>query len=192
MKATSQAKLSAALLSEHGYKISTSGVQKAEKAGRIKRERHGWFDVAKCLKALQRNSNPDARRRGSKRSAGRSTKKTATEETASTANVASGGAGELAAPASTESLADASRRKEIALANLNEVKLAVQRGELVDLAEINAFVAGMIIRAREILMRMPGEMRDRLARETDAVKVGEMLDKEIRRALGQLAEYKVC
>src|ERR1035441_6382124 len=44
-----------------------------------------------------------------------------------------------------ESFTEAQRRKEVALAGLRETELAVIRGELVNVGEVNAFVSGMIV-----------------------------------------------
>ena len=175
MKVNSYRKLAAAL-TERGRPLTEGALRLAVKDGRIARDANGRFDVDKCLKHLKERTRPDASRRGSMARKGTATKAKAL-----------GGRGKRATP---ETLTDAARRKEIALADLRELELAQKRGELVDLAEINAWVAGMIMRARDILMQLSGETRDRLARQKDPVKVGEVIDKEVRRALRELAEYK--
>lgn len=89
-----------------------------------------------------------------------------------------------------ETYAEASRRKETALANLRELELTQKRGEFVSLAEINAHIAGMVIHSRDILLRLPGEMSDRLAKETKPVKIRKLLESEVDRCLRGLAEFK--
>ena len=89
-----------------------------------------------------------------------------------------------------ESFAEAARRKEVALADLRETELAVLRGELVNVAEVNAFVSGMIVRARDIFVRMPVELCDRIAAESSPIRIRELIEAEITRALLQLSQFK--
>lgn len=89
-----------------------------------------------------------------------------------------------------ESFAEAQRRKEIALADLRELELATGRGELVKLAEVNAWISGMVVRARDILTRIAPELCDRLAKETNPQRVRELIELEVNRALTQLSEFK--
>ena len=91
-----------------------------------------------------------------------------------------------------ESLAQSQARKEKAIADRREIEVEKMRGELAPIGEINAWISGMITKARDVLLRMPGELRDRLAQETDAVKVDQLLSAEINRALGELAEFRVA
>jgi hypothetical protein len=64
------------------------------------------------------------------------------------------------------------------------------RGELVNVAEVNAFVSGMIVRARDIFVRMPVELCDRLASESSPIRIRELIEAEITRALLQLSQFK--
>jgi hypothetical protein len=89
-----------------------------------------------------------------------------------------------------ETLFEAQRRKEIALADLRELELAVKRGELAPVAEVNAFVSSMILRARDIVSRIAPELRDRLAKETDPIRIQELIEVETTRALTQLSQFK--
>lgn len=86
--------------------------------------------------------------------------------------------------------AEGRRRKELALAELHEMKVLERRRELVSIGAINAWVAGMIIAARDILLQIGPELADKLAQQSDPIRCREMIDKEIRRALGRLAQYK--
>ena len=88
-----------------------------------------------------------------------------------------------------ETFIDAQRRKEIALANLREQELAIKAGELAPISEINNHVAGMILRSRDILLRIGPELRDRLAQESDAITIQKMIDAEVFRALAALSEF---
>ena len=87
-------------------------------------------------------------------------------------------------------MADAVRRKEIAVANKHELDYQTKKGSQVSVTEVNAFVAGMIIEARDILLRVPGELRDRLAKESDPANVEAMLQVEVDRILGRLSEFQ--
>jgi hypothetical protein len=99
-------------------------------------------------------------------------------------------ANEDKAASGEESHFDASRRKERAIADLRELELSVKRGELVKIGEMNAWVSGMILRAREILTRIAPELRDRLAKETDPNRIQELIDAEVSRALVQLSQFR--
>ena len=89
-----------------------------------------------------------------------------------------------------ESFFEAQRRKEVALASLRELELAMEKGELVKVAEVNAFVSSMILRARDILSRIAPELCDRLAKETDPSRIRELIDAEVLRALTQLSAFR--
>ncbi len=93
-------------------------------------------------------------------------------------------------PTGEETMADAVRRKEIAVANKHELDYQTKKGSQVSVTEVNAFVAGMIIEARDILLRVPGELRDRLAKESDPANVEAMLQVEVDRILGRLSEFQ--
>ena len=91
---------------------------------------------------------------------------------------------------SGETFIEAQTRKERALANQHEFKAAQMRGDLVEVVLVNEWIAGMILRSRDILLRMAPELKDRLTHETDPVAVEELLDGEVRRALAELATFK--
>jgi hypothetical protein len=89
-----------------------------------------------------------------------------------------------------ESFNQAQRRKEVAIADLRELELKQKRGELVPVSDVNAFVSGMIVRARDILLRLAPELRDRLATCTDPLECEGMVTDEVYRALRELSEYE--
>jgi hypothetical protein len=80
--------------------------------------------------------------------------------------------------------------KEQYLAELRRLELEQKQGDLVQLAVVNAWVAGMIIRAATILDRIPDEFADRLSQETDPVVIRDLLRTELGRARNELAEYR--
>jgi hypothetical protein len=90
-------------------------------------------------------------------------------------------------PGGNESFTEAQTRKETALADLRELELSEKRGELVNLVEVNAWVSGMILRARDILLRIGPELRDRLSKEADPITIQGLIDGEIKSALAELS-----
>jgi hypothetical protein len=86
--------------------------------------------------------------------------------------------------------AEAQRRREWLRVKRDELALARERSELAPIGEINAWVAGMIIRAKEILMRMPGELKDRLAQQSNPHECERLMMGEVLRALNELAEFR--
>jgi hypothetical protein len=85
---------------------------------------------------------------------------------------------------------EAQRQKEWIRVKRDALELRRKEGEVVPLAEINAWCAGMVIRAREVLIRIAPELKDRLAQETDPIRCEKLIAGEINRALNELAEYK--
>lgn len=83
----------------------------------------------------------------------------------------------------------ARRRKEIALANKQELEVAQRMGELVPRVQVNQFIAGQIIRARDEFLKIGPEKQDALAAEGDAAKCGRIITEAVRRALDMMAEY---
>ena len=95
---------------------------------------------------------------------------------------------ESAAPGAPENFTDAQTRKEIALANLRELEYKVKAGELIQLANVNEWLSTMILRSRDVLLRIAPELKDKLAQEQDPINVELMIDLEVRRALQELAK----
>jgi hypothetical protein len=48
----------------------------------------------------------------------------------------------------------------------------------------------MFLKARDVLLRMPTELADRLAHTSDPIEIKNLMTKEIHRALNTLAEYE--
>jgi hypothetical protein len=91
-----------------------------------------------------------------------------------------------------ETFNQAQRRKEVAIADLRELELKQKRGELVQISDVNAFVSGMVVRARDILLRVAPELRDRLAVCSDPIECERMVNDEVHRALRELSEFKTA
>ncbi len=85
---------------------------------------------------------------------------------------------------------EARRRKEVALARLRELEVGAKEGKLLDLDEVRDAWCGLIVRARDILLAIAPEIRDRLAVMTDPIDCGELVDAKIRAALELLSTYR--
>lgn len=88
-----------------------------------------------------------------------------------------------------ESFHMAQARKERALADKHQIDVAVKLGELVSVAEVNAFVSQNIVAARDILSKISPELADRLAPETNPVTIRMLIDTEVHRALTRLSLF---
>jgi hypothetical protein len=84
----------------------------------------------------------------------------------------------------------AKTQREYVRLKLDDLELARKRGELAPVGEINAWVSGMIIRARDILLRMPGDLKDRMAQQTNAHECEALMMQEVHRPLNELAEFR--
>ena len=89
-----------------------------------------------------------------------------------------------------ESTTNAVRRKEIALANKQELEVAQRRGDLVPRVMVRAWISGMINRAKTELMRIGPELQDTLAVTKDAGKCGLLIEGRVRQALEALAQFE--
>ena len=166
MKVSSLRKLGVAL------QLSHTGIAKAEKAGRIARGSDGQFDVQKCRRALERNTNPLRRKRGA---------------ALATASPSDGSGLDLAAtPETGESLADSVARKESALASLRQLELSTKRGELVDVASMEEvwFTVGRVV--RDNFLGLPDRLAPTLAAMSNAREIRNYLMEHFRQLLTAL------
>ena len=90
-----------------------------------------------------------------------------------------------------ESRGDALRRLDIAKANLEEMKEAQLRGELVNALAVKTTLFQLGATVRDALMRIPKRIAPDLAAETDNHKVRMMLEDEIMLALSKLVETEM-
>jgi hypothetical protein len=86
----------------------------------------------------------------------------------------------------SESFADAQRRKESALADERQLRVGERRGALVPIVHVNAHFAGVIVKSRDILLRIGPELGDQLAAESNSIRCAELVNREVLRALGVL------
>lgn len=87
-----------------------------------------------------------------------------------------------------ESHNTARTRREIAEADLAELKLAELRGELVRADEWSAALARRAVAFREGLLQIPDRLSAQLAAEADQDTIRRLLDVEIRATLTHLVE----
>jgi hypothetical protein len=166
--------------------LTQPALVKAARSGRVTRERDGTYDVANVRRQLAENTNA-LKRRKSKRAA---------------CEVITGGDNQpetvigaitTAIPDEEEqnrTLAEAQRRREWIRVQKDELELARKRAALAAIGEINAWAAGMIIRAREVLTRIGPELKDRLCQEQNPHTCEKLVTDEVHRALRQLAEFR--
>lgn len=77
-------------------------------------------------------------------------------------------------------------RREIAEANLAEMREAEERGELVRVAAVKSRLANVISSTRDSLLQLPARMAQVLSAEQDPNRVRDVLEAEIHQALARL------
>ena len=88
-----------------------------------------------------------------------------------------------------ETLAAAVLRKEIALADQQEIKAQQMAGELVDRAEIDRWVSDMIVRTRDTFLRIGPEQGDRLAATSNPVECAKIVTDTVMHGLEAMREW---
>ena len=150
--------------------ISHPALLRAAREGRAPREPDKTFDVTKCRKALKLKTHPIKSKQA------RAQQKRATPSETETKRPRG----------STEPLPEAIRRKEIALANLREIEEAIKRGELVDVASMEAAWATVGQTIRDNLLGMPDKLTPMLAAMTDKKAIRTYLMEQFRQLLTAL------
>lgn len=89
-----------------------------------------------------------------------------------------------------ESVSEATRLLEWERLRAIRLKTDREQGRLVDVTAVNAFVAGMILLARDKFTRLPNELRDELAYQTDPLRCEAILAARIGSILGEMSEYR--
>ena len=77
-------------------------------------------------------------------------------------------------------------RREIAEANLAEMREAEERGDLIRVSVVKSTLSRLVSSTRESLLQMPLRQAQVLSVESDPDRVRDILDKEINQALSQL------
>jgi hypothetical protein len=153
-------------------KISHVALLKAESDGRVPARIGGKFDVELCRAALAANTNP-----GKSKSARAQQNRPHDPDT-------------QGIEPSGDTLAEASRLHEWEKVRALKLKTDREEGRLVELSVINAFVAGMIMKARDELVRIGAELADSLAQTSDPVKCRALVDDRINQALFNLKTFE--
>ena len=87
-----------------------------------------------------------------------------------------------------EDFQTARTRREIADANLAEHKEKEMAGELIRVEAMRAAWAKRITATRDALLQLPHRLAPVLAAESDMVKIGQLMDAELRQALTDLVK----
>lgn len=87
----------------------------------------------------------------------------------------------------TQSYEDARRRRELAEANIAEMKQAEMEGLLIRADAVRSAWASKITGARDALLQIPSRLAPVLAAELDLVKVTGLLEDALRQALADLS-----
>jgi hypothetical protein len=169
--------------------LTHQALVKAAQCGRVTREADGTYDVSKVRQQLAENTNA-LKRRKSKRPAQLVVTESGNQAEVITGSVAVPITENGAQKGDNRTLAEAQRRREWLKVQKDELELARKRAELAPIGEINAWVAGMIIRAREVLVRIGPELKDRLAQQPNPHECERLVMGEVHRALNELAEFK--
>jgi hypothetical protein len=147
--------------------VSHAGLKKAADEGRVTRGTDRLFDVEEARKQLAGKSHPIK---------------------------AKSARAQQAKPEVDETLVEldlnriVTARERVKLEK-DQLNLAKQKGLLVDKEAVNAFVAGQIMKAREILLQIGPRTRDNLAKIDDPIECERLVMGEINRALRELALY---
>lgn len=92
----------------------------------------------------------------------------------------------LPAGSQEEDFHQARTRREIADANLAEMREAEGRGDLIRIDAVRSALASVISSTRDALMQLPSRLTPVLTAETDAARVHDLLQTEIHQALARL------
>jgi len=91
-------------------------------------------------------------------------------------------------PNAATEYANARARREVAEANLAELRMREQSGELVKVDQVRAEIARIAVHTRESLMNLASRLAPVVAAETDQAKIEQLLEDEFRYVLIALAD----
>lgn len=149
--------------------VSIQAVQKALRAGRIRKTSTGKIDAASADRDWEANSAATPR-------TGRAVSMSANPEQPD--------------PGMPEkrSLAEARRQKEWALAEKHQIEVDVRKGELIERKQVLREQFDTYRAVRDRLLGIPDRLADELAVESDPADIHALLTAEVRHALGELAD----
>ena len=93
----------------------------------------------------------------------------------------------VSGPGSEEGFQEARTRREIAEANLAEMREAELEGKLIRVEVIRAAWAKRVASTRDALLQIPSRMAPMLAAQSDVDQVARLLEEELRQALAELS-----
>ncbi len=150
---------------------SLRGVQKAIQSGRIRTEPDGTINPERAdADWLERTSVTKSRSM---------TRERRQEEFREPQHTAAG---------NNRSFFEAQRQREWIRVQKDQLELDLRQQRVVELAPINAWGAGMVIKARQELLRIAPELRDRLAQEADPIACEGLIAKRVQAVLEALAD----
>lgn len=87
-----------------------------------------------------------------------------------------------------ESMFDVRLRNEIAIADQREMELQIRRSEMVSRHMMREWISEGYVGAKDVLLMIAPELKDRLAVESDPVRVEQIIQGEIEVALRRIAD----
>jgi hypothetical protein len=93
----------------------------------------------------------------------------------------------VSGPGSEEGFQEARTRREIAEANLAEMREAELEGKLIRVEVIRAAWAKRVASTRDALLQIPSRLAPTLAAQSDVDQVARLLEEELRQALAELS-----
>lgn len=93
----------------------------------------------------------------------------------------------VSGPGSEEGFQEARTRREIAEANLAEMREAELEGKLIRVEVIRAAWAKRVASTRDALLQIPSRLSPTLAAQSDVDQVARLLEEELRQALAELS-----
>jgi hypothetical protein len=172
--------------------VSETAVRRAERAGRIRREPDGSWDLTKVQAAWSSNTDPSQQRRSPTRGQPRArpvgvAMKAAVDAVQDTLR-------ESGEPVSAGSMTfmQARTANEVLKAQERRVRLQRIKGELVDRAKAVAQVFRLARDERDAWVNWPVRIAAMMAAEleVDARKLHTVLERHVREHLGELAEMR--
>jgi hypothetical protein len=176
--------------------VSETAVRRAEKAGRIRRETDGAWDLAKVKAAWSDNTDQVQQRpaRAGRPAAKRRTLKPVPEAALGAVRDTLREHGEpiVAGPAQAMAFMQARTANEVLKAQERRLRLQQMKGELVDRAKAVAQVFRLARDERDAWVNWPARVAAIVAAEleVDAHKLHTVLERHVRAHLAELAEVR--
>lgn len=154
--------------------VSRQSVHELIERGIVARGDDGLIDVALARLAIANNVRPSS--------------KTSQALDAVPAPSPAPAAAPSPAPSTGDTYHNAKRRREAAEASIAELRHAELRGLLVRVDKVRAEQSRLAASMREAFLQLPARLSLVIAAETDAAKVHDLLDAELRHVLAMLAD----